>query len=46
MFEGLKREAVERAGFGEIIALAGIEGIEIGETVTAPKPASLARHRR
>jgi GTP-binding protein len=34
-FEGLKREAVERAGFGEIVALAGIENIEIGETVTS-----------
>jgi GTP-binding protein len=40
VFEGLKREAVERAGLGEIVALAGIENIEIGETVTsvlAPK---------
>ncbi|HEX8494214.1 MAG TPA: translational GTPase TypA [Pyrinomonadaceae bacterium] len=34
-FEGLKREPVERAGLGEIVALAGIEGIEIGETVTS-----------
>jgi GTP-binding protein len=34
-FEGLKRESVERAGFGEIVALAGIENIEIGETVTS-----------
>ncbi|HKS29714.1 MAG TPA: translational GTPase TypA [Pyrinomonadaceae bacterium] len=34
-FEGLKREPVERAGFGEIVALAGIENIEIGETVTS-----------
>src|SRR5438270_3981889 len=33
-FEGLKRESVERARFGEIVALAGMEGIEIGETVT------------
>jgi GTP-binding protein len=32
-FEGLKREPVERARFGEIVALAGMEGIEIGETV-------------
>src|SRR5918912_880466 len=41
VFEGLKREAVERAGLGEIVALAGIEEIEIGETVTSadhPKP--------
>ncbi|HYE64946.1 MAG TPA: translational GTPase TypA [Pyrinomonadaceae bacterium] len=35
VFEGLKREAVERAGVGEIVALAGIEGIEIGETITS-----------
>src|SRR5918997_1898836 len=34
VFEGLKREKVERAAFGEIVALAGMEGIEIGETVT------------
>src|SRR5918997_165087 len=34
-FEGLKRDSIERAGFGEIVALAGIEGIEIGETVTS-----------
>jgi len=35
VFEGLKREAVARAGVGEIVALAGMEGIEIGETVTS-----------
>jgi GTP-binding protein len=34
-FEGLKRASIERAAFGEIVALAGIEGIEIGETVTS-----------
>src|SRR5205807_4147360 len=34
-FEGLKRESIERARFGEIVALAGIEGIEIGETITS-----------
>ncbi|MCA1557456.1 MAG: translational GTPase TypA, partial [Acidobacteria bacterium] len=34
-FEGLKREAIQSAGFGEIVALAGIENIEIGETVTS-----------
>ena len=33
-FEGLKRLGVERAHFGEIVALAGVEGIEIGETIT------------
>jgi GTP-binding protein len=41
VFEGLKRQAVERARMGEIVALAGIENIEIGETVTGalnPQP--------
>jgi GTP-binding protein len=33
-FEGLKQEPVEQASAGEIIALAGIEGIFIGETVS------------
>jgi GTP-binding protein len=40
-FEGLKRESVLRAGVGDIVALAGIESIEIGETVTSadnPQP--------
>ena len=34
-FEGLKREAVERASVGDIVALAGMEGIEIGETISS-----------
>lgn len=34
-FEGLKREPVTRAGFGEIVALAGIENINIGDTITS-----------
>ncbi|MDT5271403.1 MAG: GTP-binding protein [Acidobacteriota bacterium] len=34
-FEGLKRESIERASFGEIVALSGIESIEIGETITS-----------
>ncbi|MGI8835415.1 MAG: translational GTPase TypA [Pyrinomonadaceae bacterium] len=34
-FEGLKREPIERAEFGEIVALAGIEDIEIGDTITS-----------
>src|SRR6266850_2297637 len=34
IFEGLKREPIERARFGEIVALAGMEEIEIGETIT------------
>jgi GTP-binding protein len=40
-FEGLKRESVDRAGFGEIVALAGIENINIGDTITSienPQP--------
>src|SRR4029453_16594295 len=39
--EGLKRESVDRAGFGEIVALAGIENINIGDTITSvdnPQP--------
>ncbi len=41
-FNGLKQEAVESAGVGEIIALAGIEGIFIGETVAdAEDPVAL-----
>ena len=35
VFEGLKREAVEHAGFGDIVALAGIENINIGDTVSS-----------
>ena len=41
VFEGLKRESVDRAGFGEIVALAGIENINIGDTITSvdnPQP--------
>jgi GTP-binding protein len=40
-FQGLDRLAVEEASAGEIIALAGIEGINIGDTITDaenPKP--------
>jgi len=40
-FEGLKQAPIEEAGVGEIIALAGIEGIEIGDTITSaldPRP--------
>jgi GTP-binding protein len=40
-FEGLKQQPVQEASAGEIIALAGIEGIYIGETVgdaEDPKP--------
>ena len=41
VFEGMKRETVERAGVGEIVALAGFDDINIGETITLvenPKP--------
>jgi GTP-binding protein len=34
-FEGLNRIDAERAGTGEIVAIAGVEGITIGETVTS-----------
>jgi GTP-binding protein len=40
-FEGMKQQAIERAEAGEIVALAGIEDIYIGETVSAaddPRP--------
>lgn len=40
-FEGLQRIASNEAGAGDIVALAGIEGINIGDTITAadtPKP--------
>ncbi len=35
--EGLKRMEVERADAGEIVALAGLEGIGIGETLADPE---------
>jgi GTP-binding protein len=41
VFDGLKRMDADAAACGEIVALAGFEGIEIGETVTSatdPKP--------
>ena len=36
VFEGLKRETQESAGVGELVALAGMEDINIGETITDP----------
>ncbi|HKZ03109.1 MAG TPA: translational GTPase TypA, partial [Pyrinomonadaceae bacterium] len=41
VFEGLKRVAVDRAGLGEIVAIAGVEDVEIGDTITSvdnPQP--------
>ena len=41
VFEGLGRESVDKAAFGEIVALAGIEDIHIGDTITSlenPQP--------
>ena len=41
VFEGLERVNVESAGVGEIVALAGFDDINIGETITLvdnPKP--------
>jgi GTP-binding protein len=41
VFEGLKREVAESAGVGEIVALAGVDDINIGETITTsdnPQP--------
>jgi GTP-binding protein len=40
-FEGLKREPIQRAAFGEIVALAGVDNVEIGDTITSvdnPQP--------
>jgi GTP-binding protein len=36
-FEGLERREVEQAGAGDIVALAGLEGVEIGSTITDPE---------
>ena len=36
-FEGLDRVEVETASAGDIVALAGIEGVEIGQTLTHPE---------
>jgi GTP-binding protein len=35
VFEGLKRVAVNQAGFGEIVAIAGVEDVQIGDTITS-----------
>ena len=36
MFEGLQRVEVEEAGPGDIVALAGFDSVNIGETITDP----------
>jgi GTP-binding protein len=36
VFSGLEKIEVEEAGAGDIVALAGIEGVEIGKTITDP----------
>jgi GTP-binding protein len=36
-FSGLKRVPVESAGPGDIVAIAGIEGINLGDTLTDPE---------
>ncbi len=36
-FEGLKRVEVEEATAGDIVAVAGIEGLSVGQTVCAPE---------
>ncbi len=44
VFEGLERNTAAEAGTGEIVALAGFDDIEIGETITTtdnPKPLPL-----
>ena len=41
VFEGLDRSTTDEAGVGEIVALAGFDDVEIGETITTvdnPKP--------
>jgi GTP-binding protein len=35
-FDGLKRVEVSSAGTGDIVALAGLEGVEIGQTIADP----------
>ncbi|MCL2351663.1 MAG: translational GTPase TypA [Firmicutes bacterium] len=36
VFDGLSRAETDEAGFGEIVAISGIEGIHIGDTLCGP----------
>ncbi len=45
VFDGLKRIEADEAACGEIVALAGFEGIQIGETVTSAADARAAARR-
>lgn len=43
-FQGLKRVDAEKATVGDIVALAGVEGVNIGDTITIPEtPRALPR---
>jgi GTP-binding protein len=43
-FEGLKRVSVNEASAGEVVAIAGLEGVQIGDTVSAiEQPDALPR---
>jgi GTP-binding protein len=43
-FSGLKRVDIEQTELGDIVAIAGVTGITIGETITSPEtPAALPR---
>ena len=45
-FAGLKRTDITETELGDIVAVAGVEGITIGETITdAENPAAAAAHR-
>jgi GTP-binding protein len=37
VFEGLKRVAVEAAAAGEVVAIAGLDEVAIGDTITGPE---------
>ena len=36
-FEGLKRETVQQANMGDVVAVSGIENLEIGDTLCSPE---------